>query len=111
MEKNIQAEAVAESVGKVEFDLASAEAQHKSDREKSTLFCMGCSNILGEPIHKSLKRLCGKHGLTWLRILMSYRKFSNLGEKLHNDLSSKVMKGIIDKEQRAEPILQLSQEA
>ena len=30
---------------------------------------------------------------------MSYHKFSNLGEKLHNDLSSKVMKDIIDKEQ------------
>ena len=57
IEEKIQAEALAESAGKVEIDLASPKAKHKRDRERPTLFYMGCSNILGETIHKSLKRL------------------------------------------------------
>eukprot|EP00956_Cyclotella_meneghiniana_P019391 scaffold33193_cov70-Cyclotella_meneghiniana.AAC.8 len=50
-----------------------------------------------------IKQLHDKYGLSWLRISMSYHKISNPGKKLHNDLSSKVMKGIIDKEEQDLP--------
>jgi hypothetical protein len=58
------------------------KAKKARDRERATYFCIGYSTIWGEPLHKELKRLRDKHGLTWLRIAMSYHKFSNLGEKL-----------------------------
>ena len=102
-ERKIGANAEAQSADENEDDSQSAAAKRKRDRERSTFFCVGFSNVWGEPIHKCLKRLRDKHGITWLRIAMSYHKFSNLGEKLHNDLSSKVMKGIIDREEQDLP--------
>jgi len=46
-------------------------------------------------MHKRLKQLHDKHGLTWLRNAMSYHKFSNFGEKLNiSDLNAKVNVGL-----------------
>jgi hypothetical protein len=42
-----------------------------------------------------LKELQNKHGLTWLRMSMSYHKFSNLWEIFQGDLNQKLMDGII----------------
>jgi hypothetical protein len=46
------------------------------------------------PIHAILKELRNKDGLTWLRISMSYHKFSNLREIFQGDLNRKLMDGI-----------------
>ena len=74
------------------------KAKKARDQERATYFCIGYSTIWGEPLHKELKRLCDEYGLTWLRIAMSYHKFSNLGEKFNSDLSEKIMKGVYDQE-------------
>jgi hypothetical protein len=79
-----------------ESEEAKAKAKRERDRKRSVFFCIGQSKIWGEPIHKRLKRLKAKHGLTWLRFSMSYHKFSNLGQKLNSDLTAKVMTGIYD---------------
>ena len=47
------------------------------------------------PIHIPLKKLRDKYNLKWLRINMSYRKFSNLGKIIQGDLNSKLIKGIM----------------
>jgi hypothetical protein len=47
------------------------------------------------PVHAILKELRNKHELTWLRVTMSYHKFSNLREILQGDLNRKLMDGII----------------
>jgi hypothetical protein len=81
-----------------------AAAKRKRDREQSTFFCIGFSGIWTlKPIHQRLKELRVKHGLTWLRNSMSYHKFSNLGQQLHNDLSRKLMKGTYDMDEGDKP--------
>jgi hypothetical protein len=47
------------------------------------------------PVHAILKELQNKHGLTWLRMTMSYHKLSNLQEIFQGDLNRKVMDGIV----------------
>ena len=49
-------------------------------------------------IHITLKNLKNKYNLKWLRTSMSYHKFSNMGEILQGDLTSKLMKGIGSKD-------------
>ena len=53
-----------------ESEAAAAKAKKQRDRERSVFFPIGYSTIWarhGEPIHKRLKRLRDKYGLTWLR--------------------------------------------
>ena len=47
-------------------------------RSRQTYFCIGTSKVWTEKIHKILKVVRNKFGLGWLRISMSYHKFSNL---------------------------------
>ena len=51
---------------------------------------------VGGSLHKQLKHLCDKYGLAWLRISMSYSRYTNLSQKLNSDLAWKVMDGIKD---------------
>jgi hypothetical protein len=56
------------------------------------LFYLGWSN------QSKIEKLKVKHGITWLHYVISYHKFSNLGEKFNCDVTSKVMMGIFDEE-------------
>ena len=49
-------------------------------------------------IHVTLKQLRNKHNLNWLRISMSYHKFSNLRELFQGDLNNELMEGITSKD-------------
>jgi hypothetical protein len=51
-----------------------------------------------DPVHAILKELQNNHELTWLRLTMSYHKFSNLREIFQGDLNRKVMDGIISRD-------------
>jgi hypothetical protein len=45
---------------------------------RTVQFCLGMSKWWNNLVHAILKELQNKHGLTWLRMSMSYHKFSNL---------------------------------
>ena len=55
------------------------------------------------PIHGTVKSIRDKHDLKWLRISMSYHRFTNLREILQGDLSGKIMHGIQSLEFMNEP--------
>ena len=59
-------------------------------------FCIKYSKILGTPISKRLKRLRNKYNLTWLKISISYSRYTNLAKKFNSDLTNKVIKNIVD---------------
>ena len=60
---------------------------------------MGYSDYWKNPIHKILKKHRDKFpSLGWLRISISYHKFSNVREHLQGDLTTKLMEGIGSKD-------------
>jgi hypothetical protein len=69
-------------------------AKEKKDM-RTVRFCLGMSKWWNDPVHTILKELRKKHELTWLRVTMSYHKFSNLREIFQGDLNQKLMDGII----------------
>jgi hypothetical protein len=70
-------------------------------RDKRTVrFCIGMSKHWSKPIHARIKELRNKHGLTWLRVTMSYHKFANLRGIFQSDLNKKLMEGIISRDFR-----------
>jgi hypothetical protein len=52
----------------------------------------------GAPIHARIKELCNKYGLTWLRVSMSYHRFSNLRGIFQGDLTKKLMERVISRD-------------
>ena len=48
------------------------------ERKRTTYFCVGYSNRWKMPIHKTIQKVIKKHSLTWLRVSMSYHRFTNL---------------------------------
>ena len=51
-----------------------------------------------DSIHVILKKARNKYNLKWLRLGMSYHKFSNLNQILQGDLTEKLMNGIASKD-------------
>jgi hypothetical protein len=81
--------------------------QKKKDREKrqkkilrDCFFCLGVSSIWKKPVHKIIKEIRDRHGLKGIRISMSYHRFPNFREKLKNDLTTKIMRGVFDKDHK-----------
>lgn len=70
------------------------QAMKDRDAARTSWFCIGYSLIWKRPISMRIKCLCEKYNLTWLCTLMSYHKFTNLGQKFNSDLTGKVMKGV-----------------
>lgn len=87
---------IEEANNRSESEEAKAKHKRERDRNRSVFFCIGQSKIWGEPISKRIKRLRNKYGLTWLRVSMSFHKYTSLGQKFNSDLNVKVMDGIID---------------
>ena len=63
-------------------------------RSRQTYFCIGITNIWTEKIHRILTTIRKKFDLKWLRISMSYHKFSNLREMFSGDLTTKLLSNI-----------------
>ena len=54
--------------------------QKVRERSRSIFFCVGSSNAWKTPIHKIIAKAKARFGLTWIRVSMSYHKFTNLKE-------------------------------
>jgi hypothetical protein len=75
------------------------EKAKKNNQDTRTVqFCLRMSKGWNNPIHAILKELRNKHGLVWLRVSISYHKFSNLREIFHGDLNRKLMDGIVSRD-------------
>ena len=72
----------------------SMEEKIKEKRSRQCHFCIGVSKAWKKPIHTILKKLRDKYELKWLRISMSYHKFSNLREIFQGNMGSKLMAGV-----------------
>jgi hypothetical protein len=74
------------------------KAKKNKQDTRTVQFCLGMSKGWNNPVHAILKELRNKHELTWLRISMSYHKFSNLREIFQEDLNRKHMDGIVSRD-------------
>jgi hypothetical protein len=68
------------------------------NRKRSIFFCIGYSRAWLKPIHKLIKEVKERFGLSWLRISMSYHRFTNLREIFQGDLSRKLTLGVTSKD-------------
>jgi hypothetical protein len=71
-----------EILDKQQMDPAVNNVKGKKNNQdmRTVQFCLGMSKWWNDPVHAILKELRNKHELTWLRVTMSYHKFSNLRE-------------------------------
>jgi hypothetical protein len=67
-------------------------------RKRSIFFCVGFSKVWETPIHKMIREVKEKFKLSWLRISMSYHRFTNLREIFQGDLSKKLTLDVISKD-------------
>ena len=68
--------------------------EKKERAKRNVYFCVGFSRFWSKPIHKIIGQLVKSFGLTWLRVRMSYHRFTNLREIFAGDLTSKLRRGI-----------------
>ena len=70
------------------------------NRKRQSFFCIGMSDVWRgkKAVSTTLKKLRNKHGLRWMRILLSYHQFPNFRELLQGDLNTKLLKGITCKD-------------
>jgi GIY-YIG catalytic domain len=61
-------------------------------------FCIGYSRAWTKPIHQIIKETKKKFNLDWLRVSMSYHRFTNLREIFQGDLSRKLTIDVISKD-------------
>ncbi len=64
--------------------------QRERDARRTIYFCIGISNAFTKPIWQLIHDLKTKHDLQWLRVKMSYHRFSNMKEVFASDLLSKL---------------------
>jgi hypothetical protein len=83
-----------------QMDPAVSNAKERKNNQdtRTVRFCLGMRKWWNNPVHAILKELRNKHELTWLRVTMSYHKFSNLREIFQGDLNRKLMDGIISRD-------------
>jgi hypothetical protein len=54
-------------------------------------------------MHKELKTLRDKHGLTWMRISMSYHRFPNLRDIFQSALTAKMIENVVSLDFQSKP--------
>jgi len=59
---------------------AEDNSNNERNRRRTTYFCIGYSNIWSKPVHSIIKSIKDKFNLQWLRVSMSYHRFTNLRE-------------------------------
>ena len=72
--------------------------QKDRDRKRSIFFCVGYSKAWRKPIHVTIKEAKEKFKLSWLRVGMSYHRFTNLREIFQGDLSKKLTEDVESKD-------------
>ncbi len=68
--------------------------ERERDARRTVYFCIGISQAFTRPIWTVINELKAKHDLNWLRVSMSYHRFSNMREIFNGDLTSKLNEGI-----------------
>ena len=68
-------------------------------RKRNTFFCIGVSKASQQskqhpPFHAIIKKLRDNYNLKWLRISMSYHRFTNLAQAFQGDLTTKLVKNV-----------------
>jgi hypothetical protein len=79
------------------------EKQKARNRMRAIFFCVGFSNVWKTPIHRTLSDLAKKFDLPWLRVSMSYHRFTNLRELFQGDMSAKLTREVISLDLQCEP--------
>ena len=70
--------------------------RRERDRKRAVFFCIGYSHFWPKPIPYIIKKIKKDFPtLSWLRISMSYHRFTNLRELFQGDLSSKLTANIV----------------
>jgi len=73
--------------------------RRERDRKRAIYFKVGFCNYWRTPIHKTIRKVKAKFPtLTWLRVSMSYHRFSNMRELFQGDLNKKLNRNIISKD-------------
>ena len=72
-----------------------AKAKEQDTRRRNIFLCIGYSRAIKQPIHKIIQDLKQTLGLKWLRVSMSYHKFSNLRQIFQQDLQRKLNADVI----------------
>jgi GIY-YIG catalytic domain len=83
---------------KLNLNSTSSKTDKERNRRRSTFFCIGVSKAWLVPVHQVIKDIKKKYNLGWLRISMSYHRFTNLRELFQGDLSRKLTKDVISKD-------------
>ena len=68
------------------------------NRQRSPFFCIGYSKAWLIPIHQTIKEVKKKFKLGWLRVSMSYHRYTNLREIFQGDLSRKLTLDVTSKD-------------
>ena len=74
-------------------DRIKAKKEDEKKRRRATFFCIGFS--WEKSIHSVIKEIQRNFGITWLRVSMSYHRFTNLREIFQGDLSGKLLEGVV----------------
>jgi hypothetical protein len=88
------------------WSLATQEKRDKKDKGgmRGVFFCLGYSTFWDKPMHKELNTLRDKHGLTWMRISMSYhQRFPNLRDIFQSALTAKMIENAVSLDFKSKP--------
>jgi len=69
-------------------------SNNERNRRRTTYFCIGYSIVWSKPVHSIIKSIEDKFNLQWLRVSVSYHRFTNLREIFQGDLSRKLTAGL-----------------
>jgi len=72
---------------------ATDNSNNKRNRRRTIYFCIRHSNLWSKSIHSIVKTIKDKFNLQWLRVSVSYHRFTNLGEIFQRDPSTKLVVG------------------
>ena len=87
-----------EAASKDEVGQATKKRRER-DRKRAIYFKVGFSHYWRKPIHKTIREVKSRFpSLKWLRVSMSYHRFSNLRELFQGDLNTKLNRNVISKD-------------
>jgi hypothetical protein len=72
-------------------------------KSRAVFFCLGFSKFWKTTIHVLLRRLRNKHNLLWLRVSMSFHRFSNLRELFQGHLNKILLRNVDSEDLRDRP--------
>ena len=87
-----------EAASKDEVGQATKKRRER-DRKRAIYFKVGFSQYWRKPIHKTIREVKSRFpSLKWLRVSMSYHRFSNLRELFQGDLNTKLNRNVVSKD-------------